>query len=382
MRFAVLGAGMQGVACAYDLLCGPQTESVLLLDADRNAVEAASARILSDKLQVRCLDCSRPELLGPALSGVKVAISALPYRFNLQAARAALEAGVSFIDMGGNTDLVLEELKLSDVARRRGLCLIPDCGLAPGLVNVLVADAVNELEGVDKVEIRVGGIPERPVPPWNYRLVFSFYGLINEYTGKAAVLRDYRLAEEPVLEGLEEMEFPEPVGKCEAAFTSGGSSTLPWTYAGRIRELDYKTIRYPGHYHLLQGLAALGLFSREPVTVEGQQVIPLEVLRELFMRHLGPSADPDLIVLRVTSRGQKGGRQVKLVHQLIDRMDGQTGFSAMERCTAFPTSIIAQMIARGDIDKKGAFAPEQVVPPARLLEELSWRNITIERRLD
>jgi lysine 6-dehydrogenase len=379
VRFIVLGAGLQGVATAYDLLRNPATEAVTLADNDPERVRAGAGRLVSDKVKAVEVDCSNAEALKKAMRDHHVAVSALPYRLNLGAARAAVECGVSFVDMGGNIETVLDELRLNQAAKDAGVTLIPDCGLAPGLANVLVADAVFEMEEVNDVRVRVGGLPAVPRPPWNYMLVFSFEGLLNEYTGKCAVLRDWNRTEVDALTGLEIIAFPEPLGPCEAAFTSGGSSTLPWTYAGKVRNLDYKTVRYPGHYEKLRALEALGFFDDREVEVEGVRVAPWKVLRVLAEEKLTFPHATDLVILRVESIGLKEGRPVRLRHEMMASRDEGTGLTAMMRTTAFPTSIIAQMIAGGHIEGQGAFPPEKVVPPRELIAELAKRDILVTR---
>lgn len=379
MKFVVLGTGQQGVATAYDLLRNPATQAVTLVDVDSERVKAAAGRLVSDKVTAAQADCADADALKNVMRDHQVAVSALPYRLNLEAARAAVECGLSFVDMGGNIETVLDELRLNSAAQEAGVCLIPDCGLAPGLANVLVADAVGEMEEVHDVRIRVGGLPAVPQPPWNYMLVFSFEGLLNEYTGKCAVLRDWNRTEVDALTGLEIITFPKPVGPCEAAFTSGGSSTLPWSFAGRVRNLDYKTVRYPGHYEKLQGLRALGFFDDVTVEVEGVRVAPWKVLRVLAEEKLSFPHATDLVILRVESIGLKDNRPVRLRHELLASRDEQTGLTAMMRTTAFPTSIIAQMIAGGHIEGQGAFPPEKVVPPRELIAELAKRDILVTR---
>jgi len=235
------------------------------------------------------------------------------------------------------------------------------------------------MEEVNDVRIRVGGLPAVPQPPWNYMLVFSFEGLLNEYTGKCAVLRDWNRTEVDALTGLEIITFPKPLGPCEAAFTSGGSSTLPWSFAGRVRNLDYKTVRYPGHYEKLKALEALGFFDDREVEVEGVRVKPWKVLRVLFEDKLSFPHATDLVILRVESLGLKDGKPVRLRHEMMASRDEGTGLTAMMRTTAFPTSIIAQMIAGGHIERRGAYPPEMVVPPRELIAELAKRDILVTR---
>jgi lysine 6-dehydrogenase len=379
MRFIVLGAGMQGAACAYDLLQHPDTEYVTLADQDPGLIEQVGKKLNSDQLRSVTIDCSDTKALQGHIKDHQVVVSALPYRLNLATAKAAIESGISFVDMGGNIETVLAELRLAKQARENDICLIPDCGLAPGLANVLVADAVAELEDITDVRIRVGGLPAAPRAPWDYMLVFSFEGLINEYTGSAAILRDWNRSEVDVLTEDEPIAFPDPVGDCEASFTSGGSSTLPWTFAGRIRNLDYKTVRYPGHYEKLRALRSLGFFDTETIQVRDLNVAPRDVLQSLMQKKLSFPNEPDVVVVRIESEGTRQGKPTVLCHEMMDYRDEETGLTAMMRTTAFPVSIVAQMIADGTIIKRGAFPPEMVVPPTEMISELERRGVFVRR---
>ena len=162
-------------------------------------------------------------------------------------ARAAIEARTNFCDLGGNNSVVDSELALDAQARAAGINIIPDCGLAPGMVSVLAAHGAARFRRLDELHIRVGGLPQKPRPPLDYQIVFSVEGLINEYVERARVIRDGEIIEVESMTEVESLQFPAPFGQMEAFQTSGGTSTLPETFLGRIRELDYKTIRYTGN---------------------------------------------------------------------------------------------------------------------------------------
>ena len=175
---------------------------------------------------------------------------------------------------------------------------------------------------------------------------------------------------------LEWLEFPPPYGKLEAFQTSGGTSTLPDTFLGLVRELDYKTLRYPGHCEQFKLFLDLGLASSEPVTAEGVTVSPRRVLSEVLLRNL-PADGPDLVFVNLAFHGTMDGLKRALRYTIIDRYDETTGLSAMMRTTAFPASIIAQMMARGETIERGAIPQELAIPPDAFVAELARRNINI-----
>src|SRR5207245_6645009 len=199
----------------------------------------------------------------------------------------------NFCDLGGNNDVVAAELALDTEARSRGVNIIPDCGLAPGMVAVLVAHGAAQFDKLDEIHIRVGGLPQNPKPPLDYQLVFSVEGLINEYIEPARVVRNGKITNVASMTETEDIEFPPPFGRLEAFQTSGGTSTLPETFLGRVRELDYKTIRYPGHCAKFKTMIDLGLCSSEPLPLNGMRVAPRRLLADLLVRNL-PADEADV----------------------------------------------------------------------------------------
>lgn len=386
-QYAVLGAGRQGAAIAYDVAKNGEAARVVLADADGQVARCAVERLsrllpqAQGRFEGRVCDVWRPVEVAATIAGANVVVSAVPYRFNVELTDAAIAAGASFCDLGGNTTVVREQLARHEQAAARGVSIVPDCGLAPGLGNTLAAHGIASMERPEHVHIRCGGLPERPVGPLGYKLVFNFQGLINEYGGFGEFLRDGRRVEVPALSEPEEIEFPPPVGKCEAAVTSGGTSTCPDTFAGRVRTYDYKTVRYPGHFAVIRALFALGCFEERVILRDGTAVAPKEMMRRLFEEKLAFPEVRDLVVLRVTVRGAHAGRPCTLQYDLFDRHDERTGFTAMERTTAFPAALVAYMQARG-IVAPGARPLEIAVPAARYIEELPKHDIHLglERR--
>src|SRR5215207_7535102 len=348
MRLLVLGAGRMGLGAAYDLAHNSAgVQLVTVADVDEGRARAVAETLRDGRVRAAQVDVEDRARVVELLRGHDAALSCVTYFHNLQLARAAVEARTNFCDLGGNNAVVDAELALDGEARAAGINIVPDCGLAPGMVSVLAAHGASRFGRLDEVHIRVGGLPQDPKPPLDYQIVFSVEGLINEYVERARVIRGGELAEVESMTELESLDFPEPYGRMEAFQTSGGTSTLPETFAGRVRELDYKTIRYPGHCERFKLLIDLGLAASEAVEVGGVPVSPRRLLGELLSRHL-PADGPDLVFVRLEFAGNLagGGGAKRLRYDIIDRFDPRTGLSAMQRTTAFPASLVAQMMAR------------------------------------
>jgi lysine 6-dehydrogenase len=380
MRVLVLGAGRMGLGAAYDLAHNSEgVELVTVADADETRARAVADTLRSGRVRPARLDVEDRARVVEQMRGHDAAISCVTYFHNLSLARAAVEARTNFCDLGGNNTVVDAELALDAEARAAGINVIPDCGLAPGMVSVLAAHGAARFSRLDELHIRVGGLPLEPRPPLGYQIVFSVEGLINEYVERARVIRNGELLEVESMTELESLDFPEPFGRMEAFQTSGGTSTLPETFLGKVRELDYKTIRYPGHCERFRLLIDLGLCGSDAVDVGGARVPPRRLLGELLYRHL-PADGPDVVLIRLEFVGELSGeaaRSARLRYDIIDRFDAHTGLSAMQRTTAFPASVIAQMMARGATTQKGAVPQECCVAPDAFVAELAARDIRI-----
>jgi lysine 6-dehydrogenase len=282
-------------------------------------------------------------------------------------------------DLGGNDDVVAKQLTLDAEAKEKNVTVVPNCGLAPGLINILAMEGIKELDELDSVFLRVGGLPQNPLPPLNYQIVFSVEGLINEYVEKAAVIRDGQLLHIDSMSELEEISF-KSIGTFEAFSTSGGISTLTELLNGRAKNLDYKTIRYKGHCEKFKTLIDLGFATNEPMMVGGSVKTNREFFADLLRKKLD-HGDKDIVLARATITGRKGPAEKMLVYEFVDYYDDQTKMTAMMRTTAFPTSIIAHMLAHGVITTRGVLPPEVCVPGDRMIAELGKRNVKITKRI-
>src|SRR6266571_6039370 len=274
MRMLVLGAGLQGSACAYDLLRQAEVERVTLADLDPKRLPAFLKRKVGKRLALARLDVKQTARLRALMRGHDAVMNASPYHFNYAVAKAAVAAGLHCTDLGGNTEIVQRQKTLHAAAQKKRVSIIPDCGLAPGMVNIIAAEGIRRVGDADSVKIFVGGLPQKPEPPLNYQIVYSLEGALDYYTTPSWVLREGRPERVDALSEVEAVEFPAPVGTLEAFHTGGGISTMPWAYAGRVRTMEYKTLRYPGHVAIMRPVRELGLLAMRPVTVKGTKIVP------------------------------------------------------------------------------------------------------------
>ncbi|MDM7914662.1 MAG: saccharopine dehydrogenase C-terminal domain-containing protein, partial [Candidatus Eisenbacteria bacterium] len=278
---------------------------------------------------------------------------------------------------GGNTEVVFQQRSLDEKAKEAGIAVVPDLGLAPGLGNILAAHAIEGMDPVEEVRIRCGGLPLEPEGPLGYALFFSIHGLLNEYSGESVCLREGRIARIPTLTEGEWIRFPEPVGLCRAMHTSGGTSTLPWTLEGRVRRLDYKTVRYPGHWPKIRFLKSLGMLDTRPARFGRVTLPPREIAASLLQTMLDRPEVRDVVVLRVTARGRHGDHFLSRRFDVLEVGDPFPGASAMMKLTAFPTAAVALALARRTIQAKGVLAAESAVDAKAMLSHLGRRGIAV-----
>lgn len=383
MRLLVLGAGLQGTACAFDLLNDPSVEQVLLADMNPNALPAFlqgphgegphGARLVPMALDVR--DDAAVRAAFAQCDGV---LSAIPYYFNGRLAERAVEAGVHFADLGGNTEIVQQQKQLDAAARAKGISVIPDTGLAPGMVNVIAQHGITCFDSVSAVKLFVGGLPQVPEPPLGYQIAYSIEGMVDYYTTPSLVVRDSQPATVDALSELETVTFAEPLGALEAFHTAGGLSTMVYRYAGAIPVMEYKTLRYPGHAAIMRSIRDLGLLDTAAVTVKGQEVAPRDVFVKVAGDHLR-KGKPDLVALRVVVSGTKNGVAGTRTWEVVDHYDAAHGITAMMRTTGYTLSITGQLQASGAI-AAGVHTPDECIPPTRYFEMLAARGIMVRER--
>jgi lysine 6-dehydrogenase len=375
MRFLVLGRGAQGSACAFDLLRTPGVTEVRLADLDVSTLPpflpADDPRLIPVSVDVRDRVAMAAEM-----EQVDAVLSAIPYYFNGELAALAVQAGVHFADLGGNTEIVFAQKELHEAARLKGVTVVPDTGLAPGMINVLAEHGIRSMDLVESVKLFVGGLPQHPEPPLNYQIVYSIEGVLDYYSTLSWVVRGGQRVQVEALTEVEPVEFGGAIGTLEAFHTAGGLSTMAWRYEGTIPVMEYKTLRYPGHARMMAAMRDLGLYDTTPVDVKGTPVVP----RDLFIATVGPKlrklGGTDLVALRVVVTGTKAGAPCTRQYDLLDYYDAEHGITAMMRVTGYTLSITGQLMASGAL-AAGVYTPDEIFPGDRYIAELAERGIII-----
>lgn len=378
MKVVVLGAGLMGKEVARDLIKNSKVERVFLGDIDVKIAQNFVDSLNTDKIEVVELHAERDDSLLKVISKGNVVVNALFYSFNERVARAAIAAGVHSVDLGGHIGGVTEKiLDLDEEAKAKGVTIIPDLGVAPGMVNILAGYGASKLDEVESIKLFVGGIPTEPKPPLHYTRVFSLDGVFDHYTEPSKMIQKGKLQEVPSLSGVEPIYFKD-FGVLEAFYTSGGISTLYKTFPN-VQTLEYKTIRYKGHAEKFKLLADLGfLDASNKVEVEDQEVSVRPVVREALKKKLELGTKPDAVLLRVIVAGEKAQQQVTYEFEMVVRKDMTINETAMARATANTISVVAQMIGENKITERGVFAPESIVPGDIYIQEMAKRGVAIK----
>jgi len=375
MKALVLGSGLIGPAISQDLLKNNEVEQVVVADKDPERLKACSSKVAGGRLSTQIMDISDQSATSRLMKGFDVVVSALPHSMTIAADTAAIKAGVSLVDLAFESD----QIPLDNEARKAGVALIPGCGVAPGLTNILAAHAAENLDVVEEVHIKCGGIPQRPLPPLWYKVVFSLESVLNMYTRRVRIVRGGKVVEVESLSDLEPVDFPLPFGRLEC-FNTDGLATLLHTMKN-VRTMDEKTIRWPGHIQKIKTMIECGLLGTHPVRVGSSQVQPREVVAKLLSSILALGDDKDVTLLRVDVVGRKSDSHMHYTYDMIDYFDEAKQVTSMARTTAYPASIAAQMIARGEIKDKGIVPPETAFKGptyTKLVTELAERNINFK----
>ncbi|MEL6614464.1 MAG: saccharopine dehydrogenase C-terminal domain-containing protein [Bacteroidota bacterium] len=375
MKITVLGAGAIGTAVAHDLCRREGVTRVQVCEARPVVLRALRGREAHPKLRTYKADARDTQTLLPVLTGSSVVVSCVGPEHSPHLAQLALDIGAHFVDLGGP----LNDPDLAERAQARSRWIVTGAGLAPGLVNVLVMEALHGLDRPRGVRVLVGDIPADPTPPFNHRLAHSAEKLLDDYTCPVSVVRHGHVETEQPMTGLESVHI-DGFGEMEAFYAGAGLGALAGRLAGRLDRLDVKVLRYPGHAEQMRFLLDLGLADPTVLDVRTHLTYRDVLVRRLRQRLGG--AYEDAVVVHVEAEAHPDGDAPgeTRTFRLVDRFDDASGLTAMQRCTAFPAASVAYALASGHAPGGGHESFEAVLSAETLLSDLAERGIEIETR--
>ena len=380
-NYCVIGTGRQGTAAAYDLLKYADINNLLLLDNNQASIDQCLRKINSVKSNIKIItsiiDFNDIDDLKNKLNSIHIFLSSVPYKYNLMLTQVALDTSCSMVDLGGHTGNVIKQLSYDKEAKQKGITIVPDCGMGPGMNVSMALLAIEQFDEAYEVKIWDGGLPRNPKEPWNYSLFFNIAGLTNEYDAHAFFLKDGKIIEVDCFEDYEVIDFGGSIGKLEASVTSGGLSTMPWTFEGKLKVLENKTLRYIGHWEWMKAYRQLGLFNEDKISFNGQKIVPRDFYHHLLEPQLDTKDFNDICIMRVTATGLINGKKKEVVIDAYETYDDKTQLMAMEKWTGWHASIVMQHIINKKISS-GTFPIEKALSGKDFYEQAQKRNYKIE----
>jgi lysine 6-dehydrogenase len=365
MKVLVMGCGNIGSVAAEDLANSMSSTEVVVADMNEDRAKLVAKKIGTSNVSWIQSDVAKHDELMDTLKEFDLTMGFLPGNLGYRLAETCINAHKDLVDVSYMSE---NPMRLNEAAVHAGSTLVPDCGLAPGISNILVGNSVSTLDNVKSVHIMVGGLPEKPIPPLGYVITWSPESLIDEYTRKAGIVRKGQTVEVEALSGVQDVEFP-GVGKLEAFYTDG-LRTLLHTMK-HVKDMWEKTLRYPGHAEKVKLLRTLGFFSESKVNVEGVHIQPRKLTAKILERKLSDRRQRDIVALRIETRGTKDKKRTTQVYDLLDFCDKTQGVTAMARTTAYPASIVAQLILNKHLKEKGVVPPEKIGMDSKLFRLFS-----------
>lgn len=365
----VLGAGLVGRAIALDL-ASDNSNHVTSVDRSRDALA-----VLPPEINDQSVDLGDSEALRKTITGADLVVCAVPGFMGYRTLQTIIESGCNVVDISFFPENALD---LDDIARANDVIAVVDCGVAPGLSNILAGYVSTILDETTSYTCYVGGLPVVRTWPYEYRAVFSPIDVIEEYTRPARFVRNGQIVTKEALSDVELHEFP-PVGTLES-FNSDGLRSLIFTMD--IPDMIEKTLRYPGHANLMRTFRESGFFDDKPLTINGMSVRPIDVTsRLLFKEWKLPDEEADMTIMRVILEGSSDGKRVRYTYDLLDYLDEQTGIHSMARTTGYTATLVARMVLDGSFSRPGISPPEYVGKTSgcmdALLEGYAERNISV-----
>ena len=376
VKIIVLGCGNIGSVAAKDLAENLPSAEIVVSDVNKNRAKEVASKIGKGNVSWIQTDASNYRELVNNIKKFDLAVGSLPGVMGYKACKASVSAEVDMVDVSYMPEDVMT---LNKAALKAKMCIVPDCGMSPGLGSILAGHAVSKLDQIESVHMLNGGLPEKPIPPLGYVITWSVKDLIDMYSRKVNIVKGGKVIQVEAMSGLEEIDFP-GVGKLEAFYTDG-LRTMLHTVKG-VKDMWEKSLRYPGHTEKIKLLKTLGFFNSEAIEVEGMAISPREVAAKLLEKKLKRPEVPDIVVMRIEVRGIKNGKRIEYVYHMLDHYDKEHQVTSMARTTAYTASIVTQLLAKKAIKEKGVIAPEKLGMNeevyAKFVKAINKRKISVK----
>ncbi|MCW4051180.1 MAG: saccharopine dehydrogenase NADP-binding domain-containing protein [Candidatus Bathyarchaeota archaeon] len=384
MKVLVLGVGKMGYGLLKDLDAQSHVDEIVAADMNQTQAQAFAERVGGEKISVVKLDATdKKETVKLMKQGFDVVAAALPRPFCDAAVDAAIEAGIGWADVAASFSTIFNQ---HEKAKKAGVSIVPHIGLDIGIDRVLCGVGARKLDHTDGMIVWCGGFPQKGTEgyenPLQYKISWYWPYAVDSNLRTSTVLINGETVTLENLSDPEEIDFPEPIGRTEAYTTGGLKDVIDHLDLKGVKTAIGKTVRWPGHSEFWTKLKKLHLLDQEEINVRGQMVKPYDVFIALGHKHLqyGPD-EGDAICQKVKIWGVKDGEPMAYIYEFIDLHDFENDISAMARTTAYPCSIVAQMIAKGEFDKPGVIHPAWIGYDEKLsdkfFKELAVRNINI-----
>ena len=389
MKVLVLGTGKMGYGLLKDLTAQKEVDEIVAADANVEAAKATVKRIGSDKVKgAEKLDVTDKKATVKLIKGFDIVAAAIPRTFCDQAISATIEAGVSWADIAADFNTVFS---MNDAAANAGVTVVPHIGLDVGTDRVLLGVGSRKLDSVEKLYVACGGFPQKGTPgyynPINYKISWSWLFAIGGSVGTCKILRNGKTVEVKVLSDPSPIDFPEPLGHLEAFTNSGLMDVVNHLGLKGVRNAYGQTIRWPGHCDMWNKLKDLHFLDKEPMKVKGAEISPMDFFEAWGNKYLQYEPDEgDAICQRVIVEGKKNGAKAKYTYEFVEFQDFKADLSAMAKTTAFPCSIVSQMIAKGQMNTPGVIHPAKIGYDEKLSDtffaEMAKRGIKINESFE
>ncbi len=376
MKILSVGCGYIGSVLAEELVHSLDFEKLIICDSTKDKI-VKTAQKLGERILPLQVDISNYSKLLEIIDKVDLVIGLSPGRLGYNVMKACVEKKKDLIDLSFMAE---DPFLFKKAALEGGVTIIPDCGVAPGLSNLLIGKSSSQLDEVEGVSIYVGGLPQNPIPPLNYKVTWCVEDLFEEYTRSAKIIRNGKTVEVDALEGLEEIEFAE-LGKFEAFFTDG-VRTLHHTI--KAKNMWEKTLRYLGHAEKIKLIKKLGLLKKEPI--KSINMSPWEFMVKFWEENLSFFEEKDFVLMRIKVSGRKGSTKYLHTYEVIDYFDEQRNQTAMGRLTAYTAFAVIKLMIENRIDAKGVIPPEILGMDKNLFEDidqtLKGKDIEIKENVE